>query len=277
MTDINIQQQSVYIKEGVKPGKTLAVFCGVHGNETAGILAVKKVLNEIKIDAGKVYFVFANPKAIEQGVRFTKKNLNRCFLKNQSGDTYEEKRARELMPILDECDALLDLHASNIPNSTPFIIFEEPARGCVEMLDFPIISTGWDALEPGATDGYMFQQGKPAICAECGYAARGEEYASLAENTIYNFLQFYGAIKGDATLKRVGKQKYLHVDEVIIKEKDSFVFTKMYEDFETLPAGHCFATDSEGKEYVVEKERVIVFANPNKEMGGEACILGEWK
>lgn len=277
MKDINIQKQSIYIKEGSQSGKTLAVFCGVHGNETAGILAVKKVLGEINIDTGKVYFVFANPRAIEQGIRFTEKNLNRCFLKDQNGDTYEEIRARELIPLLDECDALLDLHASNIPDSTPFLIFEEPARDFVEVLDFPIISTGWDALEPGATDGYVFNNGKPAICAECGYAKDGAKYVSLAEDTVYKFLQFYGAIQKDLVLEKIDHKKYLHVDEVVMKEKESFVFTKNFEDFETLPAGYCFAKDGDGKEYYVEKERVIVFANPNKEVGGEACILGEWK
>ena len=273
MKDID-DVESIFIKEGSTPGKTLAVFCGVHGNETAGIRAVKKVLDQVSIDAGKVFFVFANPRAIKKNVRFTEINLNRCFSQGHTGDTYEDHRATKLMEILDQCDALLDIHASNIPNSTPFVICEEDTFPFTEKINFPIISTGWDAIEPGATDGYMFRSGKIGICAECGYAGDGKERAGLAEDTIYQFLSFYGAIDTDIHFADI-VQKHLHVDRAIIKSTESFKLTKAFEDFETLPSDYCYAKDG-NQEYCVDEESVIVFANPDKEVGGEACILGYW-
>jgi succinylglutamate desuccinylase len=263
------------IKKGDTPGKNLVVFCGVHGNETAGIFAVQRAIEEIEVNVGEVHFVFANPRAIEQGTRFTEKNLNRCFKKNNIGDTYEEERAQELMKTLDDADALLDLHASNIPGSQPFLICEEDAFPVVEKFDFPIVATGFDAIEPGGTDGYMFQQGKVGICAECGYAGEGERYADLAFSTIAQFLAHYGAIEYQSTTDKKEK-KHLHVDRVIMKEREDFLFERTYSDFDELAAGECFARDGEN-EYRVERESVILFANPEKEVGGEACILGYWK
>jgi len=269
-------KDSVIIKIGAQQGHTVAVFCGIHGNETAGILAVRSILDTIEIARGKVYFVFANPRAIEQGIRFTEKNLNRCFLKNNQGDTYEDNRARVLMKILDESCALLDLHASNIPDSTPFLICEKNAFDITKKLDFEIVSTGWDAVEPGATDGYMFQQNKVGICVECGFASDGEKYAGLAQDTILHFLAFYNLIDYSTEPPFDREQRHLHVDQAIIKKRGDFVLTKNYADFETLPAGTCYARDGEG-EHCVEEEAVILFANPQKEIGGEACILGHWE
>ncbi|MDF1682786.1 MAG: succinylglutamate desuccinylase/aspartoacylase family protein [Patescibacteria group bacterium] len=62
--------------------------------------------------------MYANLEAIKQNVRFTEKNMNRCFLKEQNGNIYEEKRAKEIMEILDKSDYLLDIHNTISFNSS---------------------------------------------------------------------------------------------------------------------------------------------------------------
>ena len=141
--------KGVIKKSAPAPGKTLAIFGGVHGNERVGVDAVRWAAEHIEPEHGTVYFVEANPEAIEKGVRLIGKNLNRCFLPGNDGNAPEDVRARELMALLDECDALLDIHSSNSREATPFIICEEDGLAIAETLDFPIVSTGWDALEPG--------------------------------------------------------------------------------------------------------------------------------
>lgn len=66
-------------KEGALPGKTVAVFGGVHGNEGAGIHAVRNAHKTLEIKRGVVYFVEANPLAIQNNVRAINKNLNVAF------------------------------------------------------------------------------------------------------------------------------------------------------------------------------------------------------
>lgn len=257
---------------GKNPGKTLAVFCGVHGNERVGIEAVEQLVREIEILNGTVYFVYANPRAIEQNVRSTEKNLNRAFVAGNAGTAYEDARARELMGLLDTVDALLDVHASNTPEATPFVIYGAPAEPFVPYLDFDIVSTGWDDVEPGATEGYLLRQGKPGICIECGYINDGGKYGTLAQDSIRAFLTFYGAIAGDLGPAR--KQRRFHAYKALIKEDESFEYYKQYADFESLPAGTCFARDAQ-KEYCVDEDSAIVFAT-NKKVGDEACVLGRW-
>ncbi|MCB9804969.1 succinylglutamate desuccinylase/aspartoacylase family protein [Candidatus Peribacteria bacterium] len=67
----------------------------------------------------------ANPRAIEQNIRQTEKNMNRSFHTIPQDNTYEDIRAQELLPFLRESDVLLDIHNTlNTENSIPFLISE---------------------------------------------------------------------------------------------------------------------------------------------------------
>jgi succinylglutamate desuccinylase len=265
--------KSVFKIKSTKPGKTLAVFAGVHGNELSGIEAVKKAVVKIKLDAGQVYFVLANPKAIAKGVRFIDKNLNRCFLKNQSGKTYEEKRTKQLMKILDKTEALLDIHASNNPKTIPFIITDNGFE-VVKNFSFPYLVTGFDKQEPGATDGYMKNQNKIGICIECGYAKGTKKNIDLAYDSIIKFLKYFDLIDNKVN-KKVIPKKMLHVNRVQLVTSEKFRLIKSWPDFYTFPKKTIVAKD-EKQVYQVEKNKVILFASPGKPVGAEAYVLGNW-
>lgn len=265
--------ENIIRKIGNEKGKTLAILCGVHGNELAGQLAVKKAIEEIQIKRGIVYFIFANPKAIEKNVRCIEKNLNRCFVKNQNGDSYEEKRAIEIMKILDECDASLDLHSSNNPNTIPFVITDN-GFDVVKNMNFEIIAKGFNNVEPHGTDEYMYSLNKVGICLECGYAKDGEKNLDVAYDSIIQFLQYYDAIDKIKEPNKV-KQKILNVDEVQFVTDESFELVRNFDDFETLPKGTLIAKNN-FKEYKTENERVILFGIKKSTVGTEAYLLGNW-
>lgn len=151
---------------GEKPGKTVAVFGGIHGNELAGVMAIKNLRDKIKISAGTVYFVIANVKAVEKIERFLEKNLNRLFKQDTQPNSWEEERAIELMKILDSCDALLDIHGYNGPEDEPFIITDGPGVDVAKKLNFRHVITGFSQAA-GGTDSYMFNQSKIGVCCEC--------------------------------------------------------------------------------------------------------------
>ena len=266
--------ESIIKKDSRQKGKTLAVFCGVHGNEKAGVYAVNKILKDIKIKKGTVYFVFANPKAIEKNIRFVDKNLNRCFFDNQKGSSYEEKRAKDLIKILELSDALLDVHASNSPETTPFVITDN-GFDVVRGMNFEIVATGFDIIDAGSTDGFMKSKGKIGICIECGYSGKSEENIDLAYNSIIQFLQYFDAI--DSKIPSYNHiQKILHVDRVQKVTSKNFKLTKTFRDFETIEKDFIIAKD-EIKEYIADKESVILFGTPGKPIGAEAYVLGTWK
>jgi succinylglutamate desuccinylase len=259
-------------KKSSQPGKTVAIFGGVHGNEGVGVEAVRWAVQNIELTRGTVFLVEANPPAIEANKRAIAKNLNRCFHSGNVGKEYEDRRARELMTILEQCDALLDIHASNNPRATPFIICEDESFPLARTLDFPIVSTGWDNVEPGATDGYMLRAGKIGICVECGYVGDAVHNLPRAQDTIRRFLAHYGLVEEVMPVQHV-RQRLIRVHEAAHKRHANTSFTKHFADFESLVAGEVFAHDGD-IEYAGKANDCIIFPHADQPIGAEIFILG---
>lgn len=265
---------NVSVKQGAQAGPTLAIVAGVHGNERVGVMALQALWTTLEVTKGTVYAIYANPEAIAKGVRFVEKNLNRCFIPGNVGTSLEERRAQEFMPILGRCDAVLDLHATNSEKTTPFIITEQPSMDLARALDFPIISTGWNEAEGGAVDGYVYECGKIAVTAECGSTKTPELFLDLAKQSILTFLRFYGSIAGEVPAP-VRAPKYVHIERSVLKQTANLTFTKDFTDFEALPEGEVFAKDGD-TEYRAGKGECIIFPRPEKEIGGEAFLIGKF-
>jgi len=268
--------QGVVIKKGKKKGKTLTIMVGVHGNEVCGPKAFERIIKKIKIDAGTVYFIYGNLLAIKNNVRKIDINLNRAFrleseMHDSEKNTYERKRALELMPYLKESDALLDVHSSSNPQSTPFIICEPKSFWIAEQLLFSIRSHGWDLIEPGGTDYFVNRNGGFGICIECG-SHLDPEAPQRAEESIITFLTIMGAIK-EKGFQKIKHQREIHAYTIHITKKN-FIPFRDFADFEILKKGECLGYD--GKELIILKERgnVIIFPHVCSGAGEEAFILG---
>jgi succinylglutamate desuccinylase len=258
---------------GQESGPSIAVFAGVHGDERAGIIAMERLSKKLEIQRGVVFLVLANPPAVNKKVRLVNKNINRCFLRSNNGATYEDNRARDLMRLLDECDSLLDLHAFSNREGAPFIICEENSFDVAQIFDVPIISSGWSSAEPGATDGYMFANGKVGICLECGPINQSEKYSELAEKSIFQFLKYYGLLESGVRLS-VTSKKHIKAKYSCIRKSKNFVMDRRLTNFQKLKRNQLLAKDgsfedrSRGREY-------IIFPQPDAEIGQEAYIIGE--
>lgn len=97
-----------------------------HGNEVGGIPVLITFLEhlasgliQIPVPLG---FVLGNPEAALAGRRYLESDLNRSF-SHQSQETKEQRRARELEPMLSESQFFLDLHQTIEPTLSPFFIF----------------------------------------------------------------------------------------------------------------------------------------------------------
>ncbi|MEA3304326.1 MAG: succinylglutamate desuccinylase/aspartoacylase family protein [Patescibacteria group bacterium] len=278
------KEDSIVVIEGKEAGPTVAIFAGVHGDEVCGVEAFQKKLPEITISRGKVFFVYANLRAIEENVRYTDANMNRCFGKDSDKHiekalgSYERERALELMPILDQCEALLDIHASTNKESTPFIICEPHSFDIAKNLpDFPIRSHGWDDIETGGTDYYMNTvltdsgvKGK-GVCVECGYLADpfGQK---RAENALLSFLRYFDMIDIDLDLVENTDQREIHAYD-IYHTVIGFKKEREFYDFELLKEGEIIGYD--GEVIIRAKENdVIIFPTNVEGSDKEAFILG---
>jgi predicted deacylase len=112
---------------GLGKGPRLIVTGAVHGNETCGTKAIRRVMEEIDsgkllIAAGSVTFVpVTNPLAYRLERRSGDRNLNRNLFPNENPQDFEDQVANWLCPLLAQHDVLLDLHSFNA-ESEPFVM-----------------------------------------------------------------------------------------------------------------------------------------------------------
>jgi predicted deacylase len=112
---------------GLGKGPRLIITGAVHGNETCGTKAIRRVMEEIDsgkllIANGSVTFVpVTNPLAYALGQRSGERNLNRNLFPNENPRDFEDQIANWLCPLLAQHEVLLDLHSFNA-QSEPFVM-----------------------------------------------------------------------------------------------------------------------------------------------------------
>lgn len=271
-----MQDELIEIR-GEKPGEVSVILAGVHGNETSGINALKKILPSLKIESGRIFVGYGNPKAIQINQRYTEVDLNRLFVNDdvltpEMKESYEYQRAQYLKTFFNQSSALLDIHASTIPNSQPFIICEKNAMDIVQFLPVNLVVSGFDQVEPGGTDYYMNKQGNIGICLECGYVD-DDQATNIAEEGIKAFLKVRGHIPGNT---EPVKQHYIRMFKKYYSKTDNFKLSRPFQNFETVESGELIGID--GKEELrAPKKSVILFAHNSKKVGDEIFLLGEEK
>src|SRR3989344_3702592 len=268
----DVGSSQIYKIVANKDGPRVAIFAGMHGNEKAGVWALQELLSHLQPTRGTLYLVFANPPAIEKDVRLFNKNLNRCFFKGNQRKTYEDKRARELMAVLDECEALLDLHAFNDKEGEPFIICEENAFDIATKLDPDIISTNWTEAEPGAADDYMYKSGKVGITLECGPISKSKQFQPLAIKSIRQFLKYFQMLDTDIDFstspKRIIKTSYS-----VIRTSEDYHLKSGMLNFQELKVGEVYGS-MDGKNFIAQQGDLIIFPRKDPKIGAEAFIIG---
>jgi succinylglutamate desuccinylase len=274
---MEITEEPIILK-GTLPGPTSVILAGVHGNERGGIEAFTALLPNLSIENGTVVFLYGNPLAIANNVRFVEANLNRMFrddstYTNEEKNTYEYKRAQQLKKYLNDADALLDIHSSFSPISRPFIITEPNSAYITEKLPFNLIVYGFDAVEPGGTDYYMNSIGKTGICIECGYLGDSSSN-EIAKESIMAFLSVQGHISNESY--KILAQEHCLIDLLYITKTDSFVLAKSFEDFEVVTAGQTIATDG-GIPVLAENDGIILFARNREKAHDEGFLLGTYE
>ncbi|MFW6149160.1 MAG: succinylglutamate desuccinylase/aspartoacylase family protein [Atribacterota bacterium] len=109
-------QTTTYFYSSEQEGPTVMIMAGVHGDELAGIEALKQYMEDIKLERGTVIIIpEANKEAIEHRVRALspEEDLNRNYPGDPASEGIE-RLAGEIFKIMknNEIDFLLDLHES---------------------------------------------------------------------------------------------------------------------------------------------------------------------
>ena len=124
---------------GPRPGPHVAILALTHGNEFAGAIVLDRLLRAgCAPTHGKLTIGFVNQDAFDRfdvmhptASRFLDEDLNRVWdasVLNGPRRSRELDRAREIRPLIDTVDVLLDLHSMLWP-SDPLMLCGASARG----------------------------------------------------------------------------------------------------------------------------------------------------
>lgn len=172
--------------KGSKSGPTVLFFAGVHGNEPAGVMALKQVFEDLSKKEntlrGTVYGLIGNLKALAIGKRYVDMDLNRLWTKNNIKMVSnkkvlleEEKELLELLDLLREIIKnekgpfyFIDYHTTS-SKTLPFITINDSMINRKFARQFPVpIVLGIEEFLDGPLLSYINQLGYVAVGFESG-------------------------------------------------------------------------------------------------------------
>lgn len=284
-----------------KPGPTMVVFGGIHGNEPAGVRALEEVFLKLKtgqasFDSGSLIAIRGNLPALEKKERFLRHDLNRLWGNGRLRRALEKDRderspeERELAEIYKGVHEILsqypppfyfiDLHTTS-SRSLPFITINDSIinRRFSELFPVPVI-LGIEEYLDGPLLSYINELGYMALGFESGQHDDMQAVRN-AEDFIWLALSFSGATAGmpdgEEHFKRLQKAAFgdHHFYEIFYRhelpEVHSFKMEEGFWSFQALPKGTLLATEN-GAPVEMDKKGIL-FMPLYQKQGEEGFFL----
>lgn len=274
---------------GPRPGPTLLCVGGLHGNEPAGVLALRAVLERLEPRASEISGDFValvgNVAALAMGRRFLDRDLNRAWTEGRLArlraraalnGAAEDREQVALLAVIEEVVErargpvfVLDLHTTSGPGG-PFSAFGDTLanREFAAHIPVPMI-LGLEELVDGTLLAWLGHHGLVAVTLESG---QHEEPMAVtrAEAGIWVAVGAAGLIRHDRLpeaaegwkllhremqgLPRVMEMRYRHD----VRDGDGFRMAPGYRNFQRVQEGEVVARSLEGAVEVEESSRVLM-------------------
>lgn len=272
-----------------KPGPHALLSALTHGNEICGAIALDTLLQAgLRPSAGKLTFSFNNhmayalfdPASPDES-RFVDEDFNRVWAEQRldgSEDSVELRRARELRPLINAVDMVLDIHSMST-YSVPLMICNglEKERLFTRAVDYPghIMCGSGHVIGKRMIEYTPFNDptnDKVALLVECGQHW-AKDTGRVAMDTACKFLLASGAVNPAAVAPFLSDQaraakraEMWDVTDGITARTDNFQFAQPYVGMEIIPLqGTEIAND--GGEPVVTPYDNCLLMMPNYKPG----------
>lgn len=276
-----------YEFKGNESGIKLLILGAIHGNETAGPIAINKLINNINkgilsIKRGKLTVVpICNPKANRKDVRNIDENLNRVIKIHKNPKTYEQKLANQICPLIKENDIILDIHSTHCKGDIPFAFCDYPSKKnkkLINVLPVDYVLEGWPQIyanqgeiEDFSTERYAHDCENIATTLECGYH-KADEAGILAYNAIINTLSVFNLIDSNDKVTEYPKKHILMKSYIIKKEEGQLC--KEFKHLDIVKKDEPIARYTNGKILFAKEDGYILLPNLNAEIGTEWYYFG---
>ena len=279
-------------------GLDLLLSAGIHGNETAPIELLDRLLHDIARGdlkpRARILFLFGNPEAIRKGERFVEQDVNRLFNgRHEQSSGTEALRACELERLAASFFSLpdrqrlhYDLHtAIRGSKIEQFALVSVEGRSPAFPSRTGASARGRDgsgAAAEQAVDRVQLVHLRQARCRGF-HAGTGQGAAVRAERRGQRLAAGNSSASrsSKATSRRWPKQQLdglqlFSVAREIIKHSDAFRLNLPadIENFSELEVGYVLAEDLANTRWIIEEEGArIIFPNPKVKNGLRAGIL----
>lgn len=239
-----------------QPGPHVMINALTHGNEVCGAIVVKELLDlGLRPRRGRLTLAFANVEAYQRfdparpdASRFVDQDLNRVWtaamLDDLSRNSAELRRARQLRPLIDQVDFLLDLHSMH-ERCAPLAVCGPLDKGLV--LARQLRAPAWIICDEGHPEGCRMRDyagfgdpdsAKNALLIECGQHWEGSA-AVVGRDATARFLQLHGIIDADDLPENwyqptAPELHVVRVTEPVVASSMDFRFSDNYTGLETF-------------------------------------------
>ena len=269
---------------GPREGPTLIALGGMHGNETAGILALRRVLarlfNRRALMFGDIVALAGNRGALAQKRRFLTEDLNRLWTPSRMASLEalyldhsaksrlshaEDREQTELLQVLEEIIRgargdvhFLDLHTTSGPGE-PFTTIADSSLSLGFARDLPVpLILGLAEILEGTLTGFLSTRGIPGVVFEGGQHGAPRSIAA-SEAAIWVSLRRLGIIRDSGFpeakrargLLRTATRGLPTVLEMRyrhpVSSENGFRMLPGFRSFQPIEAGQTLATDAHGE------------------------------
>lgn len=208
---------TMFKKEGISSTSPVFISTLIHGNETCGLNALIKEINEEKEYLNDVYFMIGNIKAAREDKRLLDENFNRIWVEIPKTDN--EIIASKVIEFIKRIkpQLILDLHSYEADNVLPHCFTTNTDNKSLEiskkLSEFTFINRGDENLLVDMTKDIC-----PSFIIECGinHSKDADDYAY---NSIQKVLNITNTIKTNLELKDISHG--IFTNEVNFKFKNN--------------------------------------------------------
>ncbi len=281
-----------------RPGPHVMVNAVIHGNELCGAIAVDFLFREqVRPKAGKLSLVFCNVAAYlsfdparPSASRYVDEDMNRVWtpdVLDGARQSIELTRARQLRPLIDTVDQLLDIHSMQHATAA-LSLAGLTSQGlalarAVAVPELVVCDEGHKAGRRLRDYGDFGVQGhhRAALLVECGQHWERSS-AAVAMSSTLRFLRLFDIVDDAFLAKHLGTaavpaQEIVQVTEAVTIETDDFTFAQPFVGLEVLekagtPIGH------DGSREVLSPYDRCILIMPSRRLtkGNTAVRLGRF-
>lgn len=274
-----------------RPGPHAMVLALTHGNEICGAIAVKHLFDTgFRPAKGRVTLGFANIAAYERfdprdpnNSRYVDEDFNRVWdatTLDGPRHSIELDRAREIRPLIDTVDYLLDIHSMQ-HRTEPLMLAGPLDKGTTlaRQVGIPrhIVRDGGHAAGKRLRDYGRFGEAgaaPAALLVECGQHWEAAA-ADVAKATALRFLDCLGLIEAGYRIHVPAAdpvQQVIEVTEAVTIMTDQFRFRQDYWGQEVIAeAGTLLATDS-GREIRTPYRNCVLIMPSRRLLRGQTAV-----